>query len=105
MELLRAAGLLGVCICERNLGRVLRGREYCLRAIQEDPTNPIAHFLLGLAQLGVSGKSGSCRDLDDARRSFQKMLSLNGKVAEARNARHYIEEIDSLRPELKRRGC
>jgi len=103
-ELLRAAGFLGMCICEGKLGRELRAKEYCHRATQQDPADPIAHFLLGVAGLRVFHKTGGCRDLENSRRSFQKTLSLNSKLDEGRHARHYIEEIESRLSELRRKG-
>ena len=102
---LRQSGFLGVCICERNLGNAIRAQDYCRRAIRHDSRNPIGYFLLGLAQLGIFERTKSCNDIDSARDSFVKMLKLNSKLAEAGHAKHYIEEIDSMRSLLRKRGC
>ncbi|MFN0172869.1 MAG: tetratricopeptide repeat protein, partial [Bryobacteraceae bacterium] len=104
-ERLRKSGFLGLCICERNLGNPLRAREYCRRAVHYDPGDAIAHFVLGLAHLGVFDKTAACDDLNSARGSFVKMLRINSKLAESKSARYYIEEIDGRKPELRRRGC
>jgi tetratricopeptide (TPR) repeat protein len=102
---LRKAGYLGLCICERNTGNPLRAREYCRRAIRYDPKNAIAHFVLGLAHLGVFATSEACEDIDAARKSFSTMLTLNPQLAESKHARHYIEEIDIRKPALRKKGC
>lgn len=102
---LRMSGFLGLCICERNLGNPLLAREHCQRAIHYEPGNAMAYFVLGLAQLGVFEKTEACEDIASARASFATMLRINGRLAEARHARDYIEEIDSRRAALRRRGC
>jgi tetratricopeptide (TPR) repeat protein len=102
---LRKAGFLGICICERRTGNPLRAREDCERAIRYDPNDATSYFVLGLSQLGVFAKTESCSDAQSARASFTKMLSINGKLEEAKSARHYIDEIDGKMPALRRRGC
>lgn len=105
-ELLRAAGYMGICICEKNLGRSLRARAACLRAVELDPADPIAHFLAGTAQLAVYRTSEGCAELDRAAASFRRMLAINSELAEAARARHYLEEIRTVRSRLAgRSGC
>lgn len=102
---LRKSGYLGLCICERKIGNALRAREYCRRAIEYDSNDAIAYFVLGLAHLRVFEKTQSCEDIDAARKIFVKMLQLNSELSESTHARHYIEEIDILRPALRKKGC
>lgn len=102
---LRKSGYLGLCICERNAGNPLRARGYCRRAIGYDPGDAMAHFVTGLAYLGAFEKTQACDDIDAARRSFVKMLALNRLLSESKHARHYIEEIDAIRPALRKTGC
>lgn len=102
---LRKSGYLGLCICERNTGNPLRAREYCQRAVRYDAQDPIAHFVLGLAHLGAFDKTHACEDLAAARKSFVRMLGLNSKLTESKHAKDYIEQIDTMMPSLRRKGC
>src|SRR5262249_41675243 len=44
---LRGSGYLGLCLSEHKIGNSLRAREYCQRALQHTPRDPIAYFILG----------------------------------------------------------
>lgn len=104
-ESLRKAGFLGLCITERNVGNPLLARSFCSQAIRYDPLDPIAYFVLGVAELGVFAKIQECSSLNAARSSFVKVLQMNPGLREAKSARHYLEEIDARRPGLAKKGC
>ena len=44
---LRSAGFLGLCLSEQKVGNPLRARDYCQRALEHTPNDPIGYFLLG----------------------------------------------------------
>jgi tetratricopeptide (TPR) repeat protein len=113
---LRSAGFLGLCLSEAKVGNPLRGRDYCQRAIKHAPNDPIAHFLLGninrdiyninydryAANGDIYSLRKSCGDLVAAKASYTKMISLSPDLVEAKNARNYVGQIDSVLPQL---GC
>ena len=101
----RLAGFLGMCLCEQKLGNLLRAREYCDRALKYDSRDPIARFVSGNVYRDLFNSTDRCDYLISARENYAKMVSLNEDIAEARNARSYLEQIDSILPALKSKGA
>jgi hypothetical protein len=62
--------------------------------LEYTPSDPIAYFLLGNVNRDLFNVTGSCQDLLSARSSYQRMLTLNGDIDEARHARDYLNQIE-----------
>ena len=99
---LRSAGFLGLCLSEQKVGNPLRARDYCKRALDHAPNDPIAYFLLGNVNRDLFNVRPLCTYLKDARSSYARMLELNPHLDESKNARNYVGQIDGLLP---RAGC
>jgi len=99
---LRSAGFLGLCLSEQKVGNPLRARDYCKRALNHAPKDPIAYFLLGNVNRDLYNSKQACSYLADARASYRKMLDLNPHLDESKNAKNYVRQIDGILP---RSGC
>jgi tetratricopeptide (TPR) repeat protein len=103
-ESLRTAGFLGLCLSEQKVGNPLRAREYCKRALNYAPTDPIAHFLLGNVNRDIYNVRQSCEYLQAARASYARMIDINPLLDESNNARNYLRQIDGILPKLSCRS-
>lgn len=92
----RGAGFLGLCICENALQRPLRAREYCQRAIGYDPKDAVAYFLLGNVYRDLFNADPKREYLLSARDNYTRSVTINPDLEFAKNARNYIDQIDSL---------
>jgi tetratricopeptide (TPR) repeat protein len=101
----REAAFLGLCICEKNLGNLLRAREDCSRAVAYAPGDAMAYFFLGNVHRDLFNWTKSCDSAKSARSSYRKVIALNPRLDEARNAANYLDQLDGLRDALRRRGC
>jgi tetratricopeptide (TPR) repeat protein len=101
---LRIAGYLGLCITEQRVGLLRRAREYCEKALDYDERQPITHFVLGNVNRDLYNQDPACNHLLTARRHYGTMVTLNGELQEARNAKNYLEQISGILRELKCRG-
>lgn len=99
---LRSSGFLGLCLSEQKVGKPLKAREYCERALSHAPNDPIAYFLLGNINRDLYNVRQSCDYLQAARASYAKMLEINSDLDESKNARNYVGQIDGILPKL---GC
>lgn len=98
---LRSAGFLGLCLSEQKVGNPLKARDYCKRALTHAPKDPIAYFLLGNVNRDLFNARQSCSYLKDARSSYARMLEINPHLAESKNARNYVGQIDGILPQAK----
>lgn len=98
---LRSAGFLGLCLSEQKVGNPLKARDYCKRALEHSPNDPIAYFLLGNVNRDLFNVRQTCSYLKDARSSYARMLELNPHLDESRNAKNYVGQIDGFLPQLK----
>ncbi|HYU79043.1 MAG TPA: caspase family protein [Vicinamibacterales bacterium] len=101
---LRSSGFMGLCLSEQKVGNPLRAREYCERALQHAPRDPIAYFLLGNVNRDLYNGRQSCEYLTAARASYAKMIAINGELDESKNARNYLTQIEAVMPKLGCRG-
>ena len=101
----RDAAFLGLCICEKNLGNLLRAREHCSRAVSYGPNDAMAHFFLGNIHRDLFNQTKSCDSAKAAHASYRRVIALNPHLAEAKNAADYLDQLDGLRSALHRRGC
>lgn len=93
---LRNSGYLGMCLTEQKVGYLLRARAYCLRATKYTPDDPITFFLLGNINRDLYNEYYQCEYLVAAADSYARMLRINADVAEAKNARNYLEQITGI---------
>ena|SRR5688572_24280902 len=93
----RIAGYLGLCITEKDVGLLLRARDYCQRALSYDEDNPMTHFWLGNVNRDLFNQDPKCDYLLTARRHYGTQVKLNPDLQESRN-----EQISGILPES---GC
>ena len=67
---------------------------YCQRAITYDPEDAFSHYLLGLNYAYLAQQTGSMEMLAAARKSFERMLTLNPDLSEADFARKNVAAIE-----------
>ena len=91
-----------MCLSEQKVGNPLKAREYCQRALQHVPNDPIAYFLLGNVNRDIYNVRQTCDYLTAARASYARMLEINPDLDESRNAKNYVGQIDGILPQL---GC
>jgi tetratricopeptide (TPR) repeat protein len=92
----RVAGFLGVCLSDQKLGNLLHARDYCQRALKQDPNDPIAYFVHGNVNRDLYNRDKRCDYLKSAKDSYSKMVKLNKDLDESKNARAYLEQIELL---------
>ena len=100
----RSLAFMGLCDCEDKLGNLERAGDYCQRAIQYDPAEPVAYFFLANVYRDRYNATLRCDDLLLARANYAKMIQINPDVdVLSANAKSYVKSIDKLVPQLK--GC
>ncbi|MBI4472066.1 MAG: caspase family protein [Acidobacteria bacterium] len=104
-ELLRSGGFLGMCISEQKIGNPLKAKGYCERAIENDDTYPIAHFILGNVYRDLFNNTGACEYLAAARNSYSEVIRLNPHIIESNNAKHYLEQIQKITSMVPDKRC
>jgi tetratricopeptide (TPR) repeat protein len=92
----RVSGFLGVCLSDQKLGNLLHAREYCQRAIKQDPNDPIAHFVFGMVNWVLYYNDHGCDYLKSAQDSYIKMTKLNPDLEESKIAREVLGAIHNL---------
>ncbi|MBE7541414.1 MAG: caspase family protein [Bryobacteraceae bacterium] len=92
---LRSLAYFGLCENSKNLKQYQDAIAYCRQAINYDPEDAFAHYLLGLNYAYQAQAAGSLEMLAAAKRSFQQMLDLNPDLAEADFARKNLASIDN----------
>jgi hypothetical protein len=75
---------------------------YCQRATKYSEDDPITYFLLGNINRDLYNEYSLCEYLVAAADSYARMLRVNADVAEAKNARNYLEQITGI---LKQKPC
>lgn len=93
---LRNSGYLGLCLTEQRVGNPLRARSYCQRATKYQPDDPITFFLLGNINRDLFNAYQGCEYLTSAADSYKRMLRINDAIAEAKNAKNYLEQIAGI---------
>jgi tetratricopeptide (TPR) repeat protein len=101
---------MGLCNCEHLLGNLLQARDYCRRALNYDPNEPLAYFFLGdvyVSQFNAllisdqcpAASASQCREyLLSARANYKKVVEINPDLEQARLSRGYIESIEGTLP-------
>lgn len=91
---LRSLAYFGLCENAKNLKNYMEAIGYCRQAVNYDPQDAFAYYLLGLNYAYQAQQAGSLEMLAAARRSFQQMLDLNPDLAESEYARKNLASID-----------
>ena len=106
----RSTAYMGLCNCEHLLGNLLQARDYCRRALNYDPNEPLAYFFLGdvyVSQFNAllisdqcpAASASQCREyLLSARANYKKVVEINPDLEQARLSRGYIESIEGTLP-------
>jgi tetratricopeptide (TPR) repeat protein len=91
---LRSLAYVGMCENSKDLKQYETAIQHCRRALRYDPSDPFAHYLLGLSYSYQAEITGSLELLAAAKRSFRNMLDINPHLKEAAYAKANLEEID-----------
>jgi tetratricopeptide (TPR) repeat protein len=90
---LRSLAYFGLCDCERKLSRFDQAIQYCQRALTYDPSDPFAHYALGLSFMHKAQDSNSYAELDPALKHLQATVAINPDLSESDYARKNIAAI------------
>jgi tetratricopeptide (TPR) repeat protein len=96
---LRSLAYFGLGDCERLMKHPDAAIGFYETSLQFDPDDPLTHYALGRALTLKWAQADDRQPLPKAREHFQKVLELNQHLAEAKEARILINEIDA---ELKK---
>jgi tetratricopeptide (TPR) repeat protein len=91
---LHSLAYVGMCENAKDLKQYETAIQHCRRALRYDPSDPFAHYLLGLSYTYQAELTGSLELLAAAKRSFRNMLDINPDLKEAAYAKANLEEID-----------
>jgi tetratricopeptide (TPR) repeat protein len=83
----------GLCDCERISRRFDSAAGWCQRALRLDPSDPYAHFALGLIFTEKFNESSSAGYLSAARSHFEKVIEINPDLNEAARSKAYLDRI------------
>jgi tetratricopeptide (TPR) repeat protein len=92
---LRSLAYFGLSDCDRLLKQPDEAIQYYTQSLKLDDKDPLTHYALGLALTLKFAQTDGRGPLPEARAHFQKVLDLNENLAEAKQARLYISEIDA----------
>jgi tetratricopeptide (TPR) repeat protein len=95
-KLQRSIALEGLCDGENKLGHSIQAQNYCSEAIRDDPSDPVAYYLMGHVHRDLFARSHTKDQLLMARDSYQKVVTLNPDLEISRNARNYLDQIQAL---------
>ncbi len=90
----RNMAYFGLCENAKNRKQYEAAIGFCQRAITYDPEDAFSHYLLGLNYAYLAQQTGSLEMLAAARKSFERMLTLNPDLSEADFARKNVAAIE-----------
>ena len=93
--------LMGLCQCEDKLGNFLQARNYCSRAVEYDPKEPMSYFFLGNVYRDMFNASPQRDYLLLAKANYIKTVEINPDLDVSPNAEKYIQNIDQLLVRMK----
>jgi uncharacterized caspase-like protein/tetratricopeptide (TPR) repeat protein len=99
-KLQRAIALEGLCDGENKLGHSIQAQSYCSEAIKDDPSDPVAYYLMGHVYRDLFARNHTRDELLMARDNYQKVVNLNPDLDISRNARNYLDQIQALLEKL-----
>ena len=93
---LRAQAFVGICDCEWMQKDYDAAATNCQKALTLTPTDLFANYRLGLVMAEQYNKVGGIALLQDARKYFGAVISINPQTDEAARSRKYLANIDSV---------
>ena len=91
---LRSMAYFGLCDCAYRDKKFADATLFCQKSLQYDPDYPYAHYLSGLIYATQAQSSGSLETLAVARKHFQRMLTLNPDMDEAKSVKTMLGSFD-----------
>ena len=95
----------GLCDCERISRRFDSAAGWCQRALRLDPSDPYAHYALGLIFTEKFNESSSAGYLSAARSHFEKVIEINPDISEAARSKAYLDRIRQVVSKLSLGGA
>jgi tetratricopeptide (TPR) repeat protein len=97
----RQFAMMGLCECEDKLSNYVQARNYCSRAVEYDPKEPMSYFLLANVYRDMFN-SNPLRDyLLLARANYSKTIEINPDLEVSPHAVNYVHQIDQLLARMK----
>lgn len=93
---LRAQAFVGICDCEWMQKNYDTAATNCQKALTLTPTDLFANYRLGLVMAEQYNQVGGIALLQDARKYFDAVISINPQTDEAARSRKYVANIDSV---------
>ena len=93
---LRAQAFVGICDCEWMQKDYDAAATNCQKALTLTPTDLFANYRLGLVMAEQYNQVGGIALLQDARKYFGAVISINPQTDEAARSRKYLANIDSV---------
>ncbi len=97
----RWSAFYGLCVCELELQNLVRGAQYCEKAITVDRQDPYSWNLLGTAYLDLFNRDNKREYLVKADTSIRKALELYPQAEFAKDARAHLVQIREILPLVK----
>lgn len=97
----RQFAMMGLCECEDKLGNFVQARNYCARAVEYDPKEPMSYFLLANVYRDMFNSSPQRDYLVLARANYSKTIEMNPDLEVSPHAANYVHQIDQLLVRMK----
>ncbi|MCC6590372.1 MAG: caspase family protein [Bryobacterales bacterium] len=97
----RASAFFGLCYCEIQRENVLRGSQWCEKAIALDRNDSYSWNLLGTAYLDLFNRDNRKEYLVKAETNIRKALQLNPDAEFATEAKSNLKQIREILPQLR----
>lgn len=97
----RASAFFGLCYCEIQRENVLRGSQWCEKAIAIDKHDPYSWNLLGTAYLDLFNRDNRKEYLLKAEANIRKALELNPDAEFAAEANTNLKQIREILPQVR----
>lgn len=97
----RASAFFGLCYCEIQRENILRGSQWCEKALAIDKFDPYSWNLLGTAYLDLFNRDNRKEYLLKAESNIRKALELNPDAEFAHEARTNLKQIREILPQLR----
>lgn len=99
-KLQRSIALEGLCDAQNHLGHSIQANDYCAEAIKDDPSDPVAYYLMGHVHRDLFARTKTKEELLLARDNYQKVVTINPDLDISKNARNYLDQIQALLEKL-----
>ncbi len=91
---LRSMAYFGLCDCAFRDKKLADATLFCQKSLQYDPDYAYSHYLSGLVYATQAQATGSLETLAVARKHFQRMLTLNPDMDEAKSVKTMLGSFD-----------